>query len=166
MGNEVEKKIMEASFDANVLKLNDDGGITMKLAETDLSATFENEGLSVKRLSFLPDLIASVKRAALEGVEDVKSKVEGNNTRTDVEVDSNNDCPVISKIKPTKAEAEALSRGLQTIKNDDLEEIRELGTGTYEAVYYGKWKGSDIAIKRIKVSCFAGRPSERKRLVV
>jgi predicted Ser/Thr protein kinase len=53
----------------------------------------------------------------------------------------------------------------QTIKNDDLEEIRELGTGTYGAVYHGKWKGSDVAIKKIKSSCFAGRPSERERLV-
>lgn len=55
---------------------------------------------------------------------------------------------------------------IQTIKNDDLEEIRELGSGTYGAVYHGKWKGSDVAIKRIKASCFAGRPSERERLVV
>ncbi|KAF6162833.1 hypothetical protein GIB67_029102 [Kingdonia uniflora] len=175
-GNEVEKKIMEASFDANVLKLNDDGGITAKLAETDLSATFEDDGFSVKCLSFLPDLIASVKRVALEGTEDVKSKVEGNvdgeciqeldtaNTHTDVEVDSDNDYPVISKIEPTKAEAEALSRGLQTTTNEDLEEIREMGTGTYGDVYYRKWKGSDVAIKRIKASCFAGRPSERERL--
>lgn len=54
----------------------------------------------------------------------------------------------------------------QTIKNDDLEEIRELGSGTYGSVYHGKWKGSDVAIKRIKASCFAGRPSERERLVV
>lgn len=54
---------------------------------------------------------------------------------------------------------------VQTIKNDDLEEIRELGSGTYGAVYHGKWRGSDVAIKRIKASCFAGRPSERERLV-
>lgn len=54
----------------------------------------------------------------------------------------------------------------QAIKNDDLEEIRELGSGTYGAVYHGKWKGSDVAIKRIKASCFAGRPSERARLVI
>lgn len=54
---------------------------------------------------------------------------------------------------------------IQTIKNDDLEEIRVLGSGTYGAVYHGKWKGSDVAIKRIKASCFAGRPSERERLV-
>lgn len=54
---------------------------------------------------------------------------------------------------------------LKTIRNDDLEEIRELGSGTYGAVFHGKWKGSDVAIKRIKASCFAGRPSERERLV-
>jgi hypothetical protein len=98
-----------------------------------------------------------------------------------------------SKIEATTAEAEALSKGLQvffltssyvvlspnlylishfycaltmqTIKNDDLEEIRELGSGTYGAVFHGKWRGCDVAIKRIKASCFTGRPSERERLV-
>jgi hypothetical protein len=54
---------------------------------------------------------------------------------------------------------------MQTINNDDLEEIRELGSGTYGSVYHGKWRGCDVAIKRIKASCFAGRPSERERLV-
>lgn len=54
---------------------------------------------------------------------------------------------------------------MQTIRNDDLEEIRELGSGTYGAVFHGKWRGSDVAIKRIKASCFAGKPSERERLV-
>jgi len=54
---------------------------------------------------------------------------------------------------------------MQTIKNDDLEEIRELGSGNYGTVYHGKWRGCDVAIKRIKASCFAGRPSERERLV-
>lgn len=46
-----------------------------------------------------------------------------------------------------------------------MEEIRQLGSGTYGAVYHGKWKGSDVAIKRIKASCFAGKPSERERMV-
>ncbi|CAM6008697.1 unnamed protein product [Sphagnum balticum] len=63
------------------------------------------------------------------------------------------------------AEAEAISRGLQTIKNDDLEELRELGSGTYGTVYHGKWRGTDVAIKRIRASCFAGQPSEKERLI-
>eukprot|EP00249_Psilotum_nudum_P024842 c29305_g1_i1 orf=195-5231(+) len=63
------------------------------------------------------------------------------------------------------AEAEAIAHGLQTIKHADLEELRELGTGTFGTVYHGKWRGSDVAIKRIKSSCFTGRPSERERLI-
>ncbi|KAF4359749.1 hypothetical protein F8388_008311 [Cannabis sativa] len=142
--------------------------------------------LSVDKLSFLPELIASAKEAALEGVKDVKSRVEENsdlekndliteevnsdkldsaNAHADVELDSDNDTIDTSRIEPTKAEAEAIAKGLQTIKNDDLEEIRELGSGTYGAVYHGKWRGSDVAIKRIKASCFSGRPSERERLI-
>ncbi|RID54778.1 hypothetical protein BRARA_G02073 [Brassica rapa] len=54
--------------------------------------------------------------------------------------------------------------GLQIIKNEDLEELKELGSGTFGTVYHGKWRGSDVAIKRIKKSCFAGRSSEQERL--
>ncbi|RLM86948.1 salt-inducible protein kinase [Panicum miliaceum] len=50
------------------------------------------------------------------------------------------------------------------IKNEDLEELRELGSGTFGTVYHGKWRGSDVAIKRIKKSCFTGRSSELERL--
>lgn len=53
----------------------------------------------------------------------------------------------------------------QIIKNEDLEELRELGSGTFGTVYHGKWRGSDVAIKRIKKSCFTGRSSELERLV-
>lgn len=53
----------------------------------------------------------------------------------------------------------------QIIKNSDLEELQELGSGTYGTVYYGKWRGTDVAIKRIKQSCFAGSSSEQERLV-
>ncbi|XP_073122546.1 uncharacterized protein [Henckelia pumila] len=53
---------------------------------------------------------------------------------------------------------------LQIIKNTDLEELRELGSGTFGTVYHGKWRGSDVAIKRIKKSCFTGRQSEKERL--
>lgn len=51
------------------------------------------------------------------------------------------------------------------IKNDDLEELKELGSGTFGTVYHGKWRGTDVAIKRIKRSCFIGRSSEQERLV-
>ncbi|MCD9559632.1 hypothetical protein HAX54_017763 [Datura stramonium] len=33
-------------------------------------------------------------------------------------------------------------------------------------VYHGKWRGTDVAIKRIKKSCFTGRSSEQERLTV
>ncbi|KAL6542991.1 hypothetical protein OROHE_010511 [Orobanche hederae] len=55
---------------------------------------------------------------------------------------------------------------LQIIKNADLEELRELGAGTFGTVYHGKWRGSDVAIKRIKKSCFTGRQSEQERLTM
>ncbi|KAL1813908.1 hypothetical protein ACET3Z_023973 [Daucus carota] len=54
---------------------------------------------------------------------------------------------------------------VQIIRNSDLEELQELGSGTYGTVYHGKWRGTDVAIKRIKKSCFAGRSSEQERLI-
>ncbi|KAI3914094.1 hypothetical protein MKW92_052203 [Papaver armeniacum] len=48
------------------------------------------------------------------------------------------------------AEMEAGVYGLQIIKNADLEELRELGSGTFGTVYHGKWRGTDVAIKRLK----------------
>uniref|UniRef100_A0A3Q7EWM3 Protein kinase domain-containing protein n=1 Tax=Solanum lycopersicum TaxID=4081 RepID=A0A3Q7EWM3_SOLLC len=55
---------------------------------------------------------------------------------------------------------------LQIISNEDLEELKELGSGTFGTVYHGKWRGTDVAIKRIKKSCFTGRSSEQERLTV
>ncbi|CAI9098546.1 OLC1v1035215C1 [Oldenlandia corymbosa var. corymbosa] len=151
------------------------------------TCALETEEQPDDRLSCLPELIAAAKKATLDCVEEVKSKVEGAvdpfvepdafvkqehrnetdavDTHGDLEVDSDSESSNNSRIELTKAEEEAINRGLQTIKNEDLEEIRELGSGTYGAVFHGKWKGSDVAIKRIKASCFAGRPSERERLI-
>ncbi|XP_057767081.1 uncharacterized protein LOC130987542 isoform X2 [Salvia miltiorrhiza] len=53
---------------------------------------------------------------------------------------------------------------LQIIKNSDLEELRELGSGTFGTVYHGKWRGTDVAIKRINDRCFSGKPSEQERM--
>ncbi|XP_059296983.1 uncharacterized protein LOC132049989 isoform X2 [Lycium ferocissimum] len=63
------------------------------------------------------------------------------------------------------AELEADLYGLQIIKNADLEELKELGAGTYGTVYHGKWRGTDVAIKRIKRACFSGRSSQEERLI-
>ncbi|KAF3792140.1 Serine/threonine-protein kinase [Nymphaea thermarum] len=140
--------------------------------------------LSSECLSLIPELMASMKKAKLEGLQQIQGRggdgsdvhKEQNHAGEAPDADSlrsslhededlNSDHPKASKIEMTSAEAEALERGLQMIKNSDLEEIRELGSGTYGSVYHGKWKGSDVAIKRIKPSCFAGRPSERERLI-
>ncbi|KAL3623917.1 hypothetical protein CASFOL_032733 [Castilleja foliolosa] len=53
---------------------------------------------------------------------------------------------------------------LQIIKNSDLEELRELGSGTFGTVYHGKWRGTDVAIKRINGRCFAGKASDQDRM--
>lgn len=53
----------------------------------------------------------------------------------------------------------------QIIRNTDLEDLQELGSGTFGTVFHGKWRGTDVAIKRIKKSCFAGRSSEQEKLV-
>ncbi|KAK4337554.1 hypothetical protein RND71_042041 [Anisodus tanguticus] len=146
----------------------------------------DKEKLQKDQLTSLSDEIPSAEKVASLSVKDVKAEVQENadsahehdtakvanendaeltDVQGGVEFDSDNDNVNNSKIEPTKAEEEAIEKGLQTIKNEDLEEIRELGSGTYGSVFHGKWKGSDVAIKRIKASCFAGRPSERERLI-
>ncbi|CAM6036745.1 unnamed protein product, partial [Sphagnum compactum] len=80
------------------------------------------------------------------------------------ELDSDEDESIQEPLAEEKASAVQISN-LETIKNADLEEMRELGSGTFGTVYHGKWRGSDVAIKRIKASCFAGRPSEQERLI-
>ncbi|RWW07910.1 hypothetical protein GW17_00028680 [Ensete ventricosum] len=53
---------------------------------------------------------------------------------------------------------------LQIINNSNLEELQELGSGTFGTVYHGKWRGTDVAIKRINDRCFAGKKSEEERM--
>ncbi|KAG1326629.1 Dual specificity protein kinase splA [Cocos nucifera] len=69
----------------------------------------------------------------------------------------------MDKINPVIQITEDIGH-LQIIKNSDLEEMRELGSGTFGTVYHGKWRGSDVAIKRINDRCFAGKPSEEERM--
>nr|CAD1834182.1 unnamed protein product [Ananas comosus var. bracteatus] len=55
---------------------------------------------------------------------------------------------------------------LQVISNSDLEEIRELGSGNFGTVFYGKWRGSDVAIKRLKPICLSGGESGEEKMVM
>ncbi|XP_074591445.1 RAF-like serine/threonine-protein kinase PRAF [Curcuma longa] len=52
---------------------------------------------------------------------------------------------------------------IQLIKNSDLEELQELGSGSFGTVYHGKWRGTDVAIKRINDRIFSGNSSEQDR---
>ncbi|KAK9715529.1 hypothetical protein RND81_06G170800 [Saponaria officinalis] len=180
--NFAEKNSAAAAFGSNSVMNGDQATSSTRPGVTNTNPVAENEDLS-----FLPELIASAKRARMESVEIVKARAHGDTdgailqdqptrmsnvdeTETEYVVDhledgSDDENDHASAIERTKAEEEALARGLQTINSADVEEIRELGTGTYGSVYYGKWKGSDVAIKRIKASCFSGEPSERERLI-
>ncbi|GAB2246897.1 hypothetical protein Droror1_Dr00006779 [Drosera rotundifolia] len=162
--------VVDVATDANCMRLTEACKVSNDLFQDEHIAQVKNTDLS-----YLPELVASAKQAKLESVEVVKAicaatdpsaqNSYAGNVHGHPECESDNDNPSSSKIEPTKAEEEAFAKGLQTIRNDDLEEIRELGSGTYGSVYHGKWKGSDVAIKRIKSSCFTGRPSERERLI-
>lgn len=82
-------------------------------------------------------------------------------------IDLNSEGPNTEEVDdgwPTTVISDDRLEMLQKIKNADLEELRELGSGTFGTVYHGKWRGTDVAIKRIKNSCFMGKPSEQERL--
>ncbi|KAL3812374.1 hypothetical protein ACJIZ3_013642 [Penstemon smallii] len=96
------------------------------------------------------------------GEETENESIIAESDSDDVKVDQDNKDESISDA--AIIEMEAGIYGLQIIKNADLEDQHELGSGTYGTVYHGKWRGTDVAVKRIKKSCFAGRSSEQERL--
>ncbi|KAM3278285.1 hypothetical protein ACQJBY_045874 [Aegilops geniculata] len=53
----------------------------------------------------------------------------------------------------------------QIISNDDLEDLREMGAGAFGTVFHGKWRGTDVAIKRINNSCFSYQSSQADKLI-
>ncbi|XP_042482087.1 uncharacterized protein LOC122062514 [Macadamia integrifolia] len=116
------------------------------------SSTHSNPDLSIQennkvqaesnRGRELPDVDAEAQSRAK--VEDIKPKLS-------------------DKTGPLLPISDGIGR-LQIIKNSDLEELRELGSGTFGTVYHGKWRGTDVAIKRINDRCFSGKPSEQERM--
>ncbi|CAN6212859.1 unnamed protein product, partial [Urochloa humidicola] len=88
-----------------------------------------------------------------------------------------NTVPLISEIEEHKTrnteqglpKTVALTRGLtstvQIISNEDLEDLREMGSGAFGTVFHGKWKGTDVAIKRIKNSCFMLPSAQADKLI-
>ncbi|CAN6199811.1 unnamed protein product [Urochloa humidicola] len=55
---------------------------------------------------------------------------------------------------------------VQIISNEDLEDLQEMGSGAFGTVFHGRWRGTDVAIKRIKNSCFMYPSSETDKLIV
>ena len=41
---------------------------------------------------------------------------------------------------------------LQTINSSDIKCIKELGSGAYSTVFYGKCQGSDVVIKKLRLT--------------
>lgn len=70
--------VSKESVSSNCLKPAEVHDGALELGEKDHSAPLEDAKLSVNRLSFLPELIASVKKAALEEAEEVKANAEEN----------------------------------------------------------------------------------------
>uniref|UniRef100_A0A5B7BJ31 Protein kinase domain-containing protein n=1 Tax=Davidia involucrata TaxID=16924 RepID=A0A5B7BJ31_DAVIN len=117
----------------------------------------------------IPSSSTAVPYVQVETIEEISSPRERETENVAPESDYE-DAKGDGKDKDTSitdtaiAEMEAGIYGLQIIKNADLEELQELGSGTFGTVYHAKWRGTDVAIKRIKKSCFAGRSSEQERL--
>ncbi|KAI7748700.1 hypothetical protein M8C21_004757 [Ambrosia artemisiifolia] len=145
--------------------LIDDGpcqatGSAEELIKQELQAVAEDVAASVLRTSTptQPDINKHSSEAnqsveAQNSNADVQSGIEVEDSKTKIPEKPNLGFPVSDGLGP-----------LQIIKNSDLEELRELGSGTFGTVYHGKWRGSDVAIKRINDRCFAGKASEQERM--
>lgn len=137
-------------------------GLAEEQAGQQLQATAEGVAASVLHSSpSNPDLSSHETTVS---VSEVGSETEGQ---------SNSGAVLQAKLEAINLKPEKTNLGfpmsdglgrLQIIKNSDLEELRELGSGTFGTVYHGKWRGTDVAIKRINDRCFAGKTSEQERM--
>ncbi|KAI4376714.1 hypothetical protein MLD38_014444 [Melastoma candidum] len=106
----------------------------------------------------------SVSQENKSSFDDSRGKGMNDSEERHYGTDHEDDNPRVSERKKFGfPESDRIGR-LQIIRNSDLEELRELGSGTYGTVYHGKWRGTDVAIKRINDRCFSGKPSEQDRM--
>ncbi|XP_074281217.1 RAF-like serine/threonine-protein kinase 20 [Silene latifolia] len=127
-----------------------------------LQATAEGVAASVLQ-SPVPSITDYSSQETAASVSESGHEMDGQNSDAHIQAKME-----ALKIKPEKANfgfpvSDTMGR-LQIIKNSDLEELRELGSGTFGTVYHGKWRGTDVAIKRINDRCFAGKASEQERM--
>ncbi|KAF9615180.1 hypothetical protein IFM89_022282 [Coptis chinensis] len=129
----------------------------------ELQATAEGVAASVLQSSMPSDLPALELN---EPIPEVTANTEFHSNSVEVQSTSeveNTKTRLVDKTIPGLPISNGIGC-LQIIKNIDLEELRELGSGTFGTVYHGKWRGTAVAIKRINDRCFAGKPSEQDRM--
>ncbi|TYH94593.1 hypothetical protein ES332_A12G051500v1 [Gossypium tomentosum] len=155
-----------APIDYSYPPLKSAGGVALAQIKPDISfdEDIRQESVSVAATNNL-DIGSEYKKSPLEGDESVRAgkslqvpESEFEDGKLDIQ---NTGVPLVDH-----CHGEFDISTLQIIKNEDLEELRELGSGTFGTVYHGKWRGTDVAIKRIKKICFTGRSSEQERLTV
>ncbi|PPD92741.1 hypothetical protein GOBAR_DD10301 [Gossypium barbadense] len=155
-----------APIDYSYPPLKSAGGVALAQIKPDISfdEDIRQESVSVAATNNL-DIGSEYKKSPLGGDESVQAgqslqvpESEFEDGKLDIQ---NTGVPLVDH-----CHGEFDISTLQIIKNVDLEELRELGSGTFGTVYHGKWRGTDVAIKRIKKICFTGRSSEQERLTV
>ncbi|XP_040964294.1 uncharacterized protein [Gossypium hirsutum] len=148
-----------APIDYSYPPLKSAGGVALAQIKPDISfdEDIRQESVSVAATNNL-DIGSEYKKSPLGGDESVQA---GQSLQVPESEFENTGVPLVDH-----CHGEFDISTLQIIKNVDLEELRELGSGTFGTVYHGKWRGTDVAIKRIKKICFTGRSSEQERLTV
>ncbi|XP_021640055.2 uncharacterized protein LOC110635149 isoform X2 [Hevea brasiliensis] len=165
MGDGVSQPQSNAKRDLNSEQAQSTKGSAEELMKQELQAVAEGVVASVFQLgSPSPDSMANERsESAHEASQDKKVSSEDIDMQHKAKFeDMKNKLP--EKLNFGFPVSEGNYR-LQIIKNVDLEELRELGSGTFGTVYHGKWRGTDVAIKRINDRCFAGKPSEQERMI-
>uniref|UniRef100_A0A0D9VV16 Protein kinase domain-containing protein n=1 Tax=Leersia perrieri TaxID=77586 RepID=A0A0D9VV16_9ORYZ len=118
------------------------------------------------------EYLSTIARSRSVGANSVCSQ-----TITPQQKSKDNTAPLIKEpeVCDTKNCEEALSANevmgrelisnVQIISNGDLEDLHEMGSGSFGTVFHGRWKGTDVAIKRIKNSCFMYPSSQADKLI-